>query len=119
MKKTIIQILLSFFTGVALWSCSSETDAYAKLVSEWQGREIVFPDVMTDMITGDTIELSDVDFTILTYVDSLGCSSCKMKLPLWNEFLSQIDSITEYDFNVIMVVHPRSEEHTSELQSPR
>ena len=106
MKKTIIQILLSFFTGVALWSCSSETDAYAKLVSEWQGREIVFPDVMTDMITGDTIELSDVDFTILTYVDSLGCSSCKMKLPLWNEFLSQIDSITEYDFNVIMVVHP-------------
>lgn len=80
--KTTVQIILSCFIGLALWSCSSDTDAYAKLVSEWQGREIVFPDIMTDVLTGDTIDLSEADFTILTYVDSMGCVSCRMKLPL-------------------------------------
>ena len=47
--KTTVQIILSCFIGLALWSCSSKTDAYAKLVSEWQGREIVFPDIKTDV----------------------------------------------------------------------
>lgn len=102
MKKTIIQILLSFFTGVALWSCSSETDAYAKLVSEWHGREIVFPDIMTDILTGDTIDISDADFTILTYVDSVGCISCRMKLHLWKEIISSLDSISDATVNVLI-----------------
>lgn len=106
MKKSVIQIILMFLASITLWSCASETDAYARLVSEWQGREIVFPEVMTDFLTGDTIDLSDADFTILTYVDSTDCTGCKMKLPIWKEFLSQIDSMAEYNFNVIMVVHP-------------
>ncbi len=41
MKKSVIQIILMFLASITLWSCASETDAYARLVSEWQGREIV------------------------------------------------------------------------------
>ena len=59
MKKSVIQIILMFLASITLWSCASETDAYAKFVSEWQGRKIMFPDVMTDVVTGDTIDLSD------------------------------------------------------------
>ena len=67
-----------------LCACSrpSETERYAAIVKEWQGKEIKLPHVMTDALTGDTIDLSDTDFIILTYVDSVGCTSCKMKLPL-------------------------------------
>lgn len=108
MKKSVIQIILMFLASITLWSCASETDAYARLVSEWQGREIVFPDVMTDVITGDTIDLSDADFTILTYVDSTGCTGCKMKLPIWKEFFSSLDSIVgERDFNAVIVVNAK------------
>ena len=62
---------------------------------------------MTDALTGDTIDLSDADFTIFTYMDSTGCTSCKMKLAIWKEFLSAIDTITDSNVKSIMVVHPK------------
>lgn len=98
-----IFILLSLL----LYSCSktSETEQYAKLVEQWQGKEIKFPDVMTDLLTGDTIDLSDADFTILTYIDSTGCTGCKMKLPLWKERIYLFDSISENNVMFLMVVH--------------
>ncbi|MDE6194913.1 MAG: DUF1573 domain-containing protein [Muribaculaceae bacterium] len=76
----------------------------AEIVEEWQGREIVFPEVMTDFQTGDTIDLSDADFTIFTYVDSVGCTGCKMRLPVWREFLNSVDSISNSDVRFVMVV---------------
>ena len=108
-----IFILLSLL----LYSCSktSETEQYAKLVEQWQGKEIIFPDVMTDFLTGDTIDLSDADFTILTYIDSEGCTGCKMKLPLWTEFLYTIDSLSNVNIKSIMVVYPRSEQELKYL----
>jgi len=90
-----------------LASCSkSSEDRFRKIVEEWQGKEIVLPDVMTDFLTGDTIDLSDADFTILTYVDSTGCTGCKMKLPLWKEFLASIDSLNDSDVRFLMLVCP-------------
>lgn len=114
--KTTVQIILSCFIGLALWSCSSETDAYAKLVSEWQGREIVFPDIMTDVLTGDTIDLSDADFTILTYVDSMGCTGCRLKLPLWTKFIESLDSIAgAYEVLPIIAVNAKDDRELSYL----
>lgn len=79
---TQCRYIILTIAGLILWSCSTDKSDYTKLVSEWQGKEIVFPDVMTDLLTGDTIDMSDADFTILTYVDSAGCTGCKMKLPI-------------------------------------
>lgn len=86
-------------------SCTSKGNEYAGIVTEWQGKEIVLPGGMTDLLTGDTIDSSEADFTILTYVDSAGCTSCKLKLPMWKEFIGAIDTISEYDITTIMVVH--------------
>lgn len=88
---------------------TSKEDKYAEIVSQWQGREIKLPAVMTDFLTGDTINLDDADFTILTYVDSTGCTGCKMKLSLWNEFLPVLDSISQYNFHPVMIVHSTNE----------
>lgn len=94
-----------------LSACSDKSgrERMLQIVEEWQGKEIVLPDVMTDFLTGDTIDLSDADFTILTYVDSIGCTGCKMKLPLWLEFLSSIDSICDADVRFLMLVSPSGE----------
>ncbi|MDE5790134.1 MAG: DUF1573 domain-containing protein [Muribaculaceae bacterium] len=89
---------------LALSACKTDKDRIAEIVEEWQGREIVFPEVMTDFQTGDTIDLSDADFTIFTYVDSVGCTGCKMKLPIWCEFLNSLDSIANSDVRFVMVV---------------
>ncbi len=90
-------------------STSSVEHDYTRIVEQWQGREIKLPDVMTDALTGDTIDLSDADFTIFTYVDSTGCTSCKMKLAIWKEFLCTFDTLTEVNVNTVMVVHPKDE----------
>lgn len=90
---------------------SSQEDKYAEIVSQWQGREIKLPAVMTDFLTGDTINLDDADFTILTYVDSAGCTGCKMKLPLWNEFIGGIDSISgDYEIIPMIAVNAKDKE---------
>ena len=89
---------------LVLSACKSDRDRMADIVEEWQGREIVFPEVMTDFQTGDTIDLSDVNFTIFTYVDSVGCTACKMKLPVWREFLHSLDSIANGNVRFVMIV---------------
>lgn len=83
----------------------SGSDRAAEIVEEWQGKEIKLPAAMTNVMTGDTINVADADFTILTYVDSIGCTKCKMKLPIWKEFLGSLDSIADSDVRFLMVVN--------------
>ena len=87
-------------------SCSSDKNGIRQIVEEWQGKHVELPEDMTDFLTSDAIDLKDADFTILTYVDSAGCTLCKMKLPLWKEFLSSLDSVCDSDVRFLMVVHP-------------
>lgn len=108
MKKSAVQIILLSLVSLISGSCASETDSYTKLVAQWQGREIVFPDVMTDVLTGDTIDLSEADFTIITYIDSAGCTACKMKLSIWEEFLGSLDSIAgDAEFNSLIAINAK------------
>ncbi len=102
MRPSVPYIFLA--TLLALVACKSDKDRMAEIVEAWHGRKIVFPEVMTDFLTGDTIDLSDADFTIFTYVDSVGCTGCKMKLQVWQEFLNCLDSISNGDVHFIMVV---------------
>lgn len=110
---TQCRYIILALVGLILWSCSTDKSDYAKLVAEWQGKEIVFPEIMTDVITGDTINFADADFTILTYVDSAGCTSCQMKLPLWAEFISRVDSFMNVDVNLIYIVNTNDKESLS------
>lgn len=102
MKQSVSCIFL--VTLLALAACRSDKDRMGEIVAEWQGQEIVFPEVMTDFLTGDTIDLSDADFTIFTYVDSVGCTDCKMKLQIWLEFLNSLDSVANSNVRFVMVV---------------
>lgn len=102
MKPSISYIpLLAIMLAIA--SCKSDKDRMAEIVEAWQGKEIEFPEVMTDFMSGDTIDISDADYTIFTYVDSVGCTGCKMRLQLWREFLNSLDSISNSDVRFVMV----------------
>lgn len=101
--RSLTLLLLTIFLCV----CCSRSDSQrnAEIVEYWQGREITLPDGITDILTGDTFDLADADFTILTYVDSTGCTGCKMKLPIWKEFLNSIDSVSDSDVRFLMAVN--------------
>ena len=104
--------------GLLLATCStdSNTRRYACLVEEWQGHTVEFPSVMVDVMTGDTVDMSDADFTLLTYIDSAGCTGCRMRLPLWTKFIASLDSVAgDYDVRSLTVVNARDENELSYL----
>jgi len=61
------------------------------IVMEWIGKTVTFPsDVQCCIAGNDTLPsvcdgLFEKDFKILLYVDSAGCSSCRLKLLEWKE----------------------------------
>jgi hypothetical protein len=90
---SLISLLLLFF------SCKGNDNRkeVARLVAEWQGKEIAFPDEMifTRYLT-DTIayQMPESGYKVLVYVDSIGCTSCKLQLSKWKELIACTDSVT-------------------------
>ena len=73
-------------------SCKeSPKEHYAKLLQEWMNKEVQFPDKPVFTVQGkDTVTFPlDADYKILTYVDSMGCISCKLQLNRWKAFMAE------------------------------
>lgn len=82
----------------------------ARIVQEWQDKEIVFPRKMVFTKYGkDTVEyeLPHSSYKILMYVDSIGCTSCKLQLHKWKEFIEEVDSLTFGTVPVLFFFHPQ------------
>lgn len=106
MKYYFILLLLSFLTGCK----ESEKEKIARLVKEWDGKEISFPPHSVFTIQGkDTIDFSfaDAEYKIVTYVDSVGCTSCKLQLPRWKEFMHEVDSLVQGKVPFVFYFHPK------------
>jgi hypothetical protein len=94
-----------------LASCQeSKEEAMLRLVGEWNGKEIKFPSHSTFTVQGkDTVEFtfSDADYKVLTYIDSVGCASCKLQLHRWKEWVHEVDSLTGGQVPFLFYFHPK------------
>lgn len=91
--KNFIIIILGF---VVFASCGkSNKDKSFSLLQKWIGKELSLPARSVFTIQGkDTVEYSIQNtYKILTYIDSTGCTSCKLKLAEWEKFITVVDSI--------------------------
>ena len=92
-------------------SCKeSEKDKIARLVEEWEGKEILFPARSVFTIQGkDTVNFSfvDADYKVVTYIDSVGCTSCKLQLPRWKLFMQEVDSTLNRPVPFAFYFHPK------------
>ena len=99
--------------GFVLFSCQDRKQQHIQsLLSVWQGKEILFPQDMEFVVDGrDTVDVIgsvNSGYKIVNYVDSTGCLSCKLQLPLWNLFITQMDSVCHSEVPVYMVFAPRT-----------
>ncbi|MDE6240555.1 MAG: DUF1573 domain-containing protein [Muribaculaceae bacterium] len=103
----IILTLLVSAATLFISSCNDKRAAHTNIIAEWVGREIVMPDDLVYQIQGDTIDLdlSRPDFKIVSYIDSTGCTSCRMKLTMWSELINEIKSLPDVDVEVIMIIN--------------
>lgn len=74
---------------IILWVCAllssvsckeSNRDHIVALIHEWEGKEVLFPANLVFTIQGkDTVDYFKRNTCkIVTYVDSIGCTSCKL-----------------------------------------
>lgn len=104
-----MKLLTYSFISISLWlfilSCARSRSS--EFVQSFTGQELKFPDGLTFQIQSDTIEydLDDADFTIVTYLDSTGCTSCRMKLHEWNHVINEFKALPNLDVNFVMILH--------------
>lgn len=96
---------------VIIWtSCQNVEKVYlVNTVKEWEGKKIKFPteSVFTQYLC-DTIKYdTDLDFKLMIYVDSTGCTSCKLQLHKWKRFLNEMDSVTSDKIALLFYVCPK------------
>ena len=103
------QLLFIFLAFIALSSCKdSPKDEIARLVKEWDGKEVRFPESPVFTIQGkDTVDFSfrNAEYKVVSYVDSIGCISCKLQLANWAAFIQEVDSLTGRTVPFILCLH--------------
>lgn len=93
MKYYMLFILLFFFL-----SCEDKKkNEVLSMLHKWSEKEVVFPqNIAFTILGGDTVDFPiPKKYNILTYVDSLGCLSCKLQLNKWKQFINEIETAKE------------------------
>ena len=107
MRKIVTLIMCVWM----LASCEeSREESMLRLVNEWNGKEIKFPSRSVFTIQGkDTVdfEFGNADYKVVTYIDSVGCTSCKLQLPRWKKLVAEVDSLTDGRVPFLFYFHPK------------
>ena len=99
--------------AILLLSCKEpEQNRIARLVNEWNGKTIQFPDsICLTSYAGDTVMTKYTrersSYTILNYVDTIGCVSCRLQLPRWKTMMEELDSLYPNKVTCLMVFNPK------------
>ncbi len=60
--------------------------------------------IMDEKITYD---FDDAEFKIITYIDSVGCSSCQMRLSEWDELINELKADENISVNFVIIFHEK------------
>jgi hypothetical protein len=108
-SKTYKYLLIIIFI-VLLTGCNKADSQHNEMVSQLVGKKIKIPDNLITQIIDQPIsyDFSKADFKIVTYIDSAGCTPCRMKVKLWNQFIEEVMSIPDISFEYLMVINTRN-----------
>lgn len=109
--------ICAFF--ICFFSCNnSEVCELKLLIKEWERKEILFPKetnfTKLGAVTSDTLIITS-NYKILVYVDSAGCTNCKLQLPKWKKIISELDLTTNGNVQVLFFMHPKEKKEIQYL----
>lgn len=117
-SKRIFIITALFIICFSSCKNNSQKDSVRKIVTEWTGKEIKFPQgIPCTSIGNDTtcVDLNNDNYKILLYVDSLGCTNCRLKLSEWKKIMAEADSIFDRKLEFVFFFQPKKKDE-KELQ---
>lgn len=88
--------------------CSSVSEEQ-KVVNEWIGKTVSIPDQLVFKVQEQPVDLfaATPDFRIINFVDSTGCTSCKLKLLSWDKLMKELKMLDDVDVEVLTIVSTR------------
>lgn len=109
-------MFISLLLVVLCISCKkSDKDLIIKLVDEWTDKKILIPSQASFISYGDSLMQKDSvrykDYTVVTYIDSIGCISCKLQLDKWKEFMHNLNSIAKDNISYLFIFHPKKRDN--------
>lgn len=114
-----ISKILSLFLVVSFCACNHpDQKKVKKLVDEWQGKEILFPDNSVFTYYGkDTVPgfPAGSGYKILMYVDTTGCMSCRLQLERWSQWIAYLDTASAFPVSYLFYFHPKDPAELSDL----
>lgn len=109
MKSNLAILSILMLATLLFTSCDENNKAtLADIISQWEGREILFPPKSTFTIQGrDTVDFQfhNAPYKILMYVDSVGCMSCKLHLSAWKGFIHKVDSVSKGKVSTVIYIN--------------
>lgn len=110
----IRHIILSLILISTISSCKE--DSNARIIKEWQGKKIELPSYFINIVDNDTVSTIAADFTIISYFDSLGCTSCKLHLSSWrNLFDNLIDNAQDLNINTLLLINSNKNQEIKKI----
>lgn len=115
--KTLAYTSMLMAAIIALEACGSHRSEQQTIVEEWIGKEIVMPGELTFQIQDTPIDydFNNADFKIITYIDSTGCTNCKMKLREWDKVINEFKSDPDVDVEFLMVINSKDNKEVIDL----
>lgn len=106
MRKNVVLNLMMQLSLLAMISCSGSNKEQQDIVAEWVGKEIVIPEGLGFQVGNIPVDydFDAADFKIVTYVDSSGCTNCRMKLKDWEKVIDGFKSSPDVDVSFLMTV---------------
>ncbi len=96
MKFVNLRCILLFVIVISVTNCISEKRKIKMKLKKWYNKEILFSDDIK-ISSLDSVSIDDNFFTakykILTYIDTAGCTECKLKLYEWKLFKEEIAAL--------------------------
>jgi hypothetical protein len=112
--KVILLIIIVF-----LCFCCKENKKLAevnRVVKEWMGKTIQFPenaqcnilgkDTVPDLCSGSFHK----EYKVLLYVDSSGCSSCRLRLFQWQQLIEEADNLYGENLSFLFFFQPKNKQ---------
>lgn len=116
MTKFCLRLLFGCLC-VSVLGCANRRTEQVDAVANFVGREIILPDSISCQILDTPTDfcLNESDYAIIAYIDSSGCTPCRMKLQAWNDAINKFNFSEEVDVNFLMIINSTKRQEILDL----
>ena len=96
----------------------SKHQRLARTVLEWENKQIRYPsNMLLTNLNGDStaFDKTGYKYTIMMYVDSIGCMSCKLQLKEWKLFVEKMNIENPNTVCILLVFHSSNKRNIRHL----